>query len=57
MDIPGSVFVERHRFQKDIVNAGTLLLYVNQLEQFLVVFENIGVALLTDLTFKFLPVI
>lgn len=57
MDVSRSIFVEWHRFEQDVVDSGSLLLHINQLEEFLIVFEYVRVALLTDLTFKFLPVV
>jgi len=57
MDVSRSIFVEWHRFEQDIVDSDSLLLHINQFEEFIAVFEYVRVALLTDLTFKFLPVV
>jgi len=57
MDVSRSIFVERHRLKQDIVDTRCLLLHINEFEEFAIVFEYVWVALLTDLTFKFLPVV
>lgn len=57
MDIARGVLIERHRFKQDVLRILGRLLNVNQTEQIILAFENVGVALLTDLALKFFPVV
>lgn len=57
MDVPRSVFIERHGLKEDVLAAGLGLVYINEFEEALPLFENVRVALLAYFTFKFLPVV
>lgn len=57
MNISRCVLVKWHRLQQDIVGTLWWLLNVNELKKNIISFENIGIGLLADLTFKFLPVV
>jgi hypothetical protein len=55
VNVARSVFVERHGLQQD--ELALLLCDVNELEQIVVPFENVGVTCSADFAFKLLPVI
>ena len=57
MNVTASVLVKRHRLQQNVLAALLGLLDVNQFEKRLTLLEDVGVALLADLTFKLLPVV
>ena len=57
VNVATCVLVERHRLQQDVLAALFRLLDVDQFEKRLTFLENVRVALLTDLTFKLLPVV
>ena len=57
VDVSRCVLVQRHRLQKDVFLIGLGLIDVDQFEKILALLENVGVALLADLAFEFLPVV
>ena len=57
VDVSGCVFVQGHRFEKDVFLVGLGLIDVDQFEEILTFLEYIWVALLANLTFEFLPVV
>lgn len=57
VDVSRCVLIQRHRLQKDVFLIGLGLIDVDQFEKILALLENVGVALLADLAFEFLPVV
>jgi len=57
MDVSRSILIQRHRLEKNILATGFRLVYINKFEKSLPFLKDIGVALLADFTFKFLPIV
>ena len=57
MDVSGGVLVQRHRLEQDVLAARLRFVDVDQFEQSLALLEYVGIRLLADLAFKFLPVV
>jgi len=57
MDVSRSVLVERHRLEQDVLAAWLRFVDVDQFEQSLALLEYVGIGLLADFAFEFLPVV
>jgi len=57
MNVARSVFVKRHRFEKNVLASFAWFLNIDQFEQVVVTFEDVWVALFANFTLKFFPVI
>ena len=57
MNIATRILIQRHRFEQNVLAARLGLVYIDQFKEGLAFLKDIRIALLTDLTFKFLPVI
>lgn len=57
MDVARGVLIQWHRFQQNELSSLCGRFYINKLEEVVFALEDIGVALLANLTFEFLPVV
>lgn len=57
MNIATRILIQRHRFEQNVLAARLGLVYIDQFKEGLAFLKDIRIALLTDLTFKFLPVV
>ena len=57
VDIARGVLVKRHRLKQDVLAIWLRLVDINEFEERLTLSEDVGIALLADLAFKFLPVV
>ena len=57
VDVTRGVLVKRHRLKQDVLAIWLGLVDIDEFEERLTLSEDIGIALLADLAFKFLPVV
>lgn len=57
MDVTRCILVEWHRLKQDVLATGLRLINIDEFEERLAFSEDVRIALLANLAFKFLPVV